>query len=88
MSEFLNTPDAEILALKARIARLERLEEQVFFQDQSLSALNDVITTQQRQLDNMQGRLDAVERKFRELWALVGDDGGEATVPPHYMQLS
>ena len=44
MSEFLKTHDAEIAALKIRIARLERLEEQVYFQEQTISALNDVIT--------------------------------------------
>lgn len=88
MSERLDTPDAEIAVLKARIARLERLEEQVFFQDRTIASLNDVITSQQRQVDDLQGRLEVVERKFRELWELVGDEGGEATVPPHYMQLS
>lgn len=88
MSEFLQTHDAEIAALKIRIARLERLEEQVYFQEQTISALNDVITLQQRQLDSLQGRMERVEEKFRELWELVGEEGGESTVPPHYMQLS
>ena len=31
MSELLHSPDAELAALKARVARLERLEEQVYF---------------------------------------------------------
>ncbi len=88
MSEFLHTQDAEIAALKARLARVERLEEQVYFQDQTISELNEVITLQQRQIDNMQGRMEALEGKFRELWELMGEDGGVATVPPHYMQLS
>lgn len=88
MSELLHSPDAELAALKARVARLERLEEQVYFQEQTISALNDVITLQQRQLDLLQGRTERIEEKFRELWELVGEEGGEATVPPHYMQLS
>ncbi len=88
MSEFLHTDESEMAALKARIARLERLEEQVYFQEQTISALNDVITLQQRQLDLLQGRTERIEEKFRELWELVGEEGGEATVPPHYMQLS
>ena len=59
MSELLHpTPDEEIAALKARVARLERLEEQVYFQEQTLSALNDVITVQQKQLDHYQARLE------------------------------
>ena len=42
------TERAEVLA---RLDRLERLEEQVFFQEQTISALNDALTGQQRQLD-------------------------------------
>ena len=41
MSELLHSPDAELAALKARVARLERLEEQVYFQERTLSALNE-----------------------------------------------
>lgn len=89
MSELLHpAPDEELAALKARVNRLERLEEQVYFQEQTIAALNDVITLQQKQLDHHQARLDALEGKFRELWELLGQEGGEATVPPHYMQLS
>ncbi len=88
MSELLRSPDAELAALEARIARLERLEEQVYFQERTLSALNEAITLQQRQLDDLQARMEAVEEKFRELWELVGNEGGEATVPPHYMKLA
>ena len=61
MSELLHSPDAELAALKARVARLERLEEQVYFQERTLSALNEAITLQQRgQLDDLQGRMEAV----------------------------
>lgn len=89
MSELLHPArDEELAALKARVNRLERLEEQVYFQEQTIAALNDVITLQQKQLDHHQARLDALEGKFRELWELLGQEGGEATVPPHYMQLS
>ena len=78
------------LEAPVRAARrcVERLEEQVYFQERTLSALNEAITLQQRQLDDLQGRMEAVEEKFRELWELVGNEGGEATVPPHYMKLA
>ena len=69
MSELLHSPDAELAALKARVARLERLEEQVYFQERTLSALNEAITLQQRQLDDLQGRMEAVEEKFRDFGA-------------------
>ena len=80
--------DEDLAALQARVARLERLEEQVYFQERTLSALNDVLTAQQEQLDDYQVRLEIMEQKFRELWELLGEEGGEATVPPHYLQLS
>ncbi|MFQ9866905.1 MAG: hypothetical protein ACLRWP_07735 [Bilophila wadsworthia] len=32
-------------------------------------------------MDDLQGRMEAVEEKFRELGELVGNEGGEATVP-------
>lgn len=82
------SPDEELSALKARVARLERLEEQVYFQERTLSALNDVIAMQQKQVDDSRARLETMEEKFRELWELIGEEGGEATVPPHYMRLS
>lgn len=69
----------------ARLARLERLEEQVFFQEQTISALNEALTGQQRQLDLLEGRLARAEEKVRTLWEQLGEDGGVLTVPPHYL---
>lgn len=66
-------------------ARLERLEEQVFFQEQTISALNEALTGQQRQLDMLEGRLARAEEKVRTLWEQLGEDGGVLTVPPHYL---
>ena len=43
MSELLRSPDAELAALEARIARLERLEEQVIFRSGRVSALNEAM---------------------------------------------
>lgn len=57
--------EAERMEVLARLARLERLEEQVFFQEQTISALNEALTGQQRQLDLLEGRL-AVPRKRSE----------------------
>lgn len=76
------TERAEVLA---RLDRLERLEEQVFFQEQTISALNDALTGQQRQLDMLEGRLARAEEKVKTLWEQLGEDGGVLTVPPHYL---
>ena len=78
MSERLHpTSDEEFAALKARVARLERLEEQVYFQEQTLSELNDVITLQQKQLDHYQARLETLEEGgvFLELGGQLLDLG-------------
>ena len=75
--------EAERMEVLARLARLERLEEQVFFQEQTISALNEALTGQQRQLDLLEGRLARAEEKVRTLWEQLGEDGGVLTVPPH-----
>ena len=77
--------EAERMEVLARLARLERLEEQVFFQAQPISALNEALTGQQRQLDLLEGRLARAEEKVRPLWEQLGEDGGVLTVPPHYL---
>ncbi len=77
--------EAERMEVLARLARLERLEEQVFFQEQTISALNEALTGQQRQLDLLEGRLARAEEKVRTLWEQLGEDGGVLTVPPHYL---
>lgn len=77
--------EAERMEVLARLARLERLEEQVFFQEQTISALNEALTSQQRQLDLLEGRLARAEEKVRTLWEQLGEDGGVLTVPPHYL---
>ncbi|MEG1610356.1 MAG: SlyX family protein [Bilophila sp.] len=76
--------DAVTADILTRLARLERLEEQAFFQEKNLAALNDALTGQQRQLDLLELRIVRMEEKLLALWEQVGEEGGEATLPPHY----
>lgn len=69
----------------ARLSRLERLEEQAFFQERSLNALHEALVLQQMQLDQLENRVKQMEEKVKTLWEIVGEDGGETTLPPHYL---
>ena len=65
--------------------RMERLESQVFFQERTITELNEALTSQQQQLDILEKRLLRVEEKTGTLWEQFEDQGGELTVPPHYL---
>lgn len=69
---------------EAAEARLARLEETAFFQEERLRELDAALTAQQAQMD-------AMERQLADLRALVRSlrdklaDAPEATLPPHFM---
>ena len=75
-------PEYELSAL---LEIMERLESQVFFQERTITDLNDALTSQQNQLDLLENRLLRVEEKIGTLWEQFEDQGGELTVPPHYL---
>lgn len=61
--------------------RLLNLEEKVAYQDKTIAELNDVVVSLNRQLADMKGRLEQVER-------LVGAELSRREMPnekpPHY----
>ena len=65
--------------------RVNRLEEALFFQEETIRQLNDALTAQQIQMDLQQKQLAAAELRLKTLWRLLNDEGGELTVPPHYL---
>jgi len=67
--------------------RLARLEEQSYFQEQAIAELNQALTRQQFQLDEMEERLALAEERIAVLLPLL-DDGGQSTPPPHYGTLT
>ena len=67
--------------------RLARLEEQSYFQEQAIAELNQALTRQQFQLDEMEKRLALAEERIAVLLPLL-DDGGPSTPPPHYGTLT
>jgi len=63
--------------------RLTRLEEQSYFQEQALAELNQALTRQQFQLDEMGKRLILAEGRIAALLPLF-EEGGKHSPPPHY----
>jgi len=63
--------------------RLARLEEQSYFQEQALAALNQALTRQQFQLDEMEKRLISAEKRITALLPLLEEEGKNIP-PPHY----
>lgn len=68
-------------------SRVARLEEILYFQENSLKELNEALTEQQFQMDTVEKRLSAALQKLEDVQAQV-DQGGELTVPPHSVQKS
>ena len=67
--------------------RLARLEEQSYFQEQAIAELNQALTRQQFQLDEMEKRLALAEARITALLPLL-DEGGHSAPPPHYETLA
>lgn len=66
--------------------RLTKLEETVYFQEQTIVDLNEALTNQQKELDESVNRLTTLEDRLRTLTLLLSNDGGEDTgPPPHYL---
>lgn len=70
--------------MKSVEERIARLEETVYFQEQTITALNEALTAQQLQMDDMQRNIAIMQTRLRALAPLA--DGLEITnePPPHY----
>lgn len=63
--------------------RVIELETRQAFQDDTLSALNDVVVGQQRIIDRLQLQIAALVRRQEEMQVQFGIEEDEAP-PPHY----
>ncbi|UZP68903.1 SlyX family protein [Desulfovibrio mangrovi] len=70
--------------MKTQEERIAHLEETVYFQDQTIRELNEALTAQQFQMDEMEKRLVAMQTKLRSLLPLVEEGGMDDGPPPHY----
>lgn len=65
-------------------SRVGDLEVRLVFQDDTIQALNDVVTAQQMELEKLRRALEVLARRQADLAAsMPGDDADEAP-PPHY----
>ncbi len=64
--------------------RLIELESRTAFQEDTISRLNDIVATQQRQLDTLRQTVDLVIRQLRDNTAAPVADAANETPPPHY----
>ena len=64
--------------------RLDRLEEQTYFQERNLGQLHEALLTQQKAIDQLERRLAEAESTIAGLRELL-QDGGENALPPHFM---
>lgn len=64
--------------------RIAKLEETVYFQDNTVRELNQALVAQQFQLDEMEKRMFAMQTKLRELLPALDDGGVDDGPPPHY----
>lgn len=64
--------------------RIARLEESLFFQERLVTELNEALTAQQFQIDQMEKALHKAHQDIKELRLMIDAGGGENTRPPHY----
>jgi uncharacterized coiled-coil protein SlyX len=62
--------------------RLTIMEEKLEFQDYTMEKLNEVIITQQRQLDKLEGEMLSLRKKFDVVYAETDDN--EKSTPQEY----
>jgi SlyX protein len=63
--------------------RIDELEIRYTYQEQKLELMSETLYAQQRTLDRLVNRLEALERRMAELLRLV-DPGATNEEPPHY----
>lgn len=68
--------------------RLARLEENAFFQEKYAAELNEALTNQQRQMDEMARRMGEMRAQMEELRLMVENSrsGAVDAPPPHYSE--
>ena len=70
--------------MKTLEERIAQLEETIYFQDQTIRQLNEAITAQQFQMDEMEKMFIAMRAKLRTLAPLLDEGGTDDGPPPHY----
>jgi len=64
--------------------RIAELESQIAFQDNTIQELNDIVTRQQKQLEDLSAAVKLLLNQVKQLNDVVGAPEGEEPPPPHY----
>lgn len=64
--------------------RLETLEIKIAYQEQTIAQLNDAIVAQQRRLDELEARYQALRGQLESLAESGGTSTDVPEPPPHY----
>lgn len=70
--------------IKQLEAKVNDLEFQIAFQEQTIEQLNDALTQQQLQLSRIQEQMSFMITKVKSLSSSNMADPSEETPPPHY----
>ena len=65
-------------------SRIVELETRLAFQEHTLQELNDVVTRQQQEIQQLGRELEALRAQIRALAPTLVAERGEETPPPHY----
>lgn len=66
------------------VARMDELEMRLAFQDDTIEALNEVVSRQEMMLEKLQRSLELVARRQADLAASMPGDAEDDQPPPHY----
>lgn len=64
--------------------RLDELETRLSFQDHTVHQLNEILTDQQRQIDQLHARIDILRQRLEAVGAALPAHAPADEVPPHY----
>ncbi|CAG8998875.1 MAG: Protein SlyX [Candidatus Celerinatantimonas neptuna] len=64
--------------------RIEQLESQLTFQDDTISQLNEALSIQQIQISKLTRQLQLLSDKLKEIQPTQLASAAEETPPPHY----
>ncbi|MCW8886141.1 MAG: SlyX family protein [Motiliproteus sp.] len=64
--------------------RINELESRLAFQEDTIDLLNDTVTQQQKQIDDLTQMVKIINRQLKTLPQEIGGNSGDEPPPPHY----
>jgi len=64
--------------------KIAELESQIAFQDNTIQELNDIVTRQQKQIDDLSAAVKLLLNQVKQLNEVMAAPEGDEPPPPHY----